>query len=106
MKLQLIRNATMKIEYSGKTILTDPFLGSKFSYESFVGKSQNPTVDLPFSPTEILKGVELCIVSHLHPDHFDPAAIDLMNKDIPIVCQPNDDPIIRSVGFSNVECIN
>jgi len=106
MKLQLIRNATMKLEYSGKKILTDPFLGSKFSYESFVGKSQNPTVDLPLSPTEILKGVELCIVSHLHPDHFDPAAIDLMNKDIPIFCQPNDDPMIRSVGFSNVEAID
>ena len=106
MKLQLIRNATMKIEYSGKTILTDPFLGSKFSYESFVGKSQNPTVNLPFSPTEVLKGVELCIVSHLHPDHFDPAAIQLMNKEIPILCQPDDDHMIRGVGFSNVEAID
>ncbi len=106
MKLQLIRNATMKIEYSGKTILTDPFLGSKFSYESFVGKSQNPTVNLPFSPTEVLKGVELCIVSHLHPDHFDPAAIQEMNKDIPILCQPDDDHMIRGVGFSNVEAID
>ena len=106
MKLQLIRNATMKIEYSGKTILTDPFLGSKFSYESFVGKSQNPTVDLPFSPTEVLKGVELCIVSHLHPDHFDPAAIQEMNKDIPILCQPDDDHMIRGIGFLNVEAID
>jgi L-ascorbate metabolism protein UlaG (beta-lactamase superfamily) len=106
MKLQLIRNATMKIEYSGKTILTDPFLGSKFLYESFVGKSLNPTVDLPCSPTEVLKGVELCIVSHLHPDHFDPAAIELMNKDIQILCQPGDNQIIRSAGFTKVEVIN
>ena len=106
MKLQLIRNATMKIEYSGKTILTDPFLGSKFSYESFVGKYQNPTVNLPFSPVEVLKGVELCIISHLHPDHFDPAAIEMMNKAIPFLCQPNDDHMIKSVGFSHVEVVD
>ncbi len=105
MKIQLIRNATMKIVYACNTILTDPFLGSKFSYESFVGISQNPTVDLPCSPIEVLKGVELCIISHLHPDHFDPSAIQMINKNIPIFCQPNDDHMIRSVGFSNVEAI-
>lgn len=106
MKIQLIRNATMKINYARKTILTDPFLGSKFAYESFVGKSQNPTVDLPFSPAEVLKGVQLCIISHLHPDHFDPAAIQMMNKSIPIFCQPNDDHMIRGVGFSHVEVVH
>ncbi|NIT13940.1 MAG: MBL fold metallo-hydrolase, partial [Candidatus Dadabacteria bacterium] len=49
---------------------------------------------------------DLCIVSHLHPDHFDAAAVELMNKDIDILCQPGDDHFIKSAGFINVDAIN
>lgn len=105
MKLQLIRNATMKIEYGGQTILTDPLLAGKYAYETFIGKSPNPLEDLPVSIEEVLSGVELCIVSHLHIDHFDLMAQEQLPKDLKIFCQPGDDKLIGSAGFTNVEAI-
>ncbi|HSJ39224.1 MAG TPA: MBL fold metallo-hydrolase, partial [Planococcus sp. (in: firmicutes)] len=35
MRIQLIRNATIKIEYGGKKFLIDPFLGEKGAYPPF-----------------------------------------------------------------------
>ena len=102
MKLQLIRNATMKLNYGGRTILTDPLLAGKYAYETFIGRSPNPLEDLTVSIEEIISGVELCIVSHLHIDHFDPKAQEVLPKDLKIICQPGDEPMIESTGFKDV----
>ena len=48
MKIQLIRNATMKIENAGRTILADPMLARKDDFDPVVGIARNPTVELPF----------------------------------------------------------
>ena len=90
MEIQEIRNATMKITYSGRTFLTDPLLAPKHSYDPFVGKSLNPTADLPYPVEEILHGIEAVLVSHVHIDHFDRAARRLLSKKIPLFCQPSD----------------
>lgn len=71
MQLQLIRNATLRLRYAGHTILIDPDLADKHSRPSFTGLLPNPMVDLPLSPTKIVAGIDLLIVSHLHRDHFD-----------------------------------
>ena len=71
MKIQLIRNATMKLTFAGRTILTDPMLSTKGAYEPFAGIARNPTIDLPLPIEEILDGVESVVISHDHPDHFD-----------------------------------
>lgn len=105
MKLQLIRNATMKMQYGGKMILTDPMLAGKYAYETFIGRSPNPLEDMPVSIEEVLSGVELCIVSHLHIDHFDPKAQEVMPKDLNIFCQPGDEKMIESTGFTSVQPI-
>jgi len=102
MKLRLLRNATLKLEILGKTILIDPFFAPKGSLPSFTGRAPNPLVELPASPEAILDGVELVIVSHLHPDHFDPVAQSLVPKHLPLICQPGDEDKIRSYGFSDV----
>jgi L-ascorbate metabolism protein UlaG (beta-lactamase superfamily) len=102
MKLRLLRNATLKLEILGKTILIDPFFAPKGSRPSFTGRAPNPLVELPASPDEILDGVELVIVSHLHADHFDPVAQSLVPKHLPLICQPGDEDKIRSFEFSDV----
>lgn len=102
MKLQLIRNATLRIDYGGHCFLIDPYFAEKFSRPSFAGKSMNPTAPLPFIPAEIMKRVEMVIVSHLHSDHFDPAAKAFLPKDTPIICQPDDVPEIRKEGFNTL----
>ncbi len=102
MHLRLLRNATLKLDYAGRTILIDPDFGPKHSRPSFTGRSPNPVVELPTSTDDILDGVELVIVSHLHEDHFDSVAMALVPKHLPIICQPGDEATIRDAGFEDV----
>lgn len=102
MKLRLLRNATLKLEIRGRIILIDPFFAPKGSRPSFTGRAPNPMVELPTSTEEILDGVDLVIVSHLHADHFDPVAQSLVPKHLPLICQPGDEDTIRSYGFNDV----
>jgi L-ascorbate metabolism protein UlaG (beta-lactamase superfamily) len=105
MELQLIRNATVKLCYGGVTFLIDPFLGEKYSQPSLAGRSDNPTVDLPFDIEEVMKGVDYIIVSHLHPDHFDSKAEDSIPDHSPIFCQADDLEALISKGFGNTRAI-
>lgn len=102
MKLQLIRNATLKLDYAGRTVLIDPYLAPKYSLPSFTGRSPNPMVELPNGIEDILDGAELVIVSHLHDDHFDSVAMQRVPKHLPLFCQPGDEATIREAGFTNV----
>ena len=102
MKFQLIRNATLKLDYAGHTVLIDPYLAPKHSLPSFTGRSPNPMVELPVGIEDILEGVELVIVSHLHDDHFDSVAMQRVPKHLPLFCQPGDEAAIREAGFTNV----
>jgi L-ascorbate metabolism protein UlaG (beta-lactamase superfamily) len=101
-ELQLIRNATMRLRYAGRLYLTDPLLGPRHSLPSFAGKSPNPLVDLPVTPEAVYAGVDLVLVSHLHRDHFDPAAQQMLPKDLPILCQPGDEERLAGYGFTRV----
>ncbi len=50
----------------------------------------------------MIAGAEFFILSHLHSDHFDPAAVDLIPKDTLIFCQPTDVSTLEGKGFSQV----
>ncbi|MCK5709227.1 MAG: MBL fold metallo-hydrolase [Deltaproteobacteria bacterium] len=100
MKIRLIRNATLRITYAGKEFIIDPFLLPKDTIPSFAGISKNPTVDLLCSPEEVVDGVEMAIVSHMHPDHFDQLAAQLLPVDITLFCQPGDEHMIRQFGIT------
>jgi L-ascorbate metabolism protein UlaG (beta-lactamase superfamily) len=102
MEIQLIRSATLRITYNQHVFLIDPYLAPKHSQEPLIGKSRNPLVDLPFPAEEVVDGVEMVLVSHLHPDHFDELAQQLLPKHIQLYCQPDDEGQIRAMGFSNV----
>ena len=54
MKLQLFRNATLKLDYAGRTVLIDPYMAPRHSLPSLTGRSPNPMVDLPASIEVIL----------------------------------------------------
>ena len=102
MKIQLIRNATMKLSYAGQTILTDPMLSAKDAYDPFAGVARNPTVELPHTLEQILDRVDGVLVSHGHPDHFDSVASAALPKTIPVLCQPDDEQRITEEGFRTV----
>lgn len=103
MQLQLIRSATLRLEYAHRTLLIDPYLADKHSRPSLTGKSLNPMVDLPCPPQEVIAGIEMALISHLHSDHFDPAAQELLPKDLTLFCQPQDKVLIEAKGFRNVK---
>jgi len=104
-KIQLIRNATMKITYAGKTILADPMLSPKGELEAFAGKEKNPTVELPIPHYEVVEGIDCVIISHTHPDHFDEAASDNLPKEIPVFCQAIDVELLTGQKFQNIHPI-
>ncbi len=105
MEIQLIRNATLRLNYGGVLFLIDPYLADKFTLSSYADVSPNPLVDLPISAAEVLEGIECVIISHLHTDHFDAAAQEALHQldpAIPILCQPSDQEYIEKLGFTNV----
>ena len=106
MKIQLIRNATLKITYAGQTLLIDPMLVDKNAIDPFAGIARNPTVELPLPAVDVISGVNGMIVSHLHPDHFDQPAHEALPKAMPVFCQPGEDAAIAAAGFRNVQAIN
>lgn len=105
MRVKLIRSATISLQYSGHTILIDPFFAEKFSRPSFSGKSKNPLVDLPCSLSEIVKNIDTVLVSHLHSDHFDPTAQNYIDKSIPLLIQEEDELRVREMGFMDIRPI-
>jgi L-ascorbate metabolism protein UlaG (beta-lactamase superfamily) len=105
MQIQLIRNATLRMTYGDHIFITDPYFASKHSQDPLIGKSRNPTADLPFSVENILADIEMIIVSHLHPDHFDDLAQQLLPKNIQVYCQPGDEREIKEAGFSKVSIV-
>lgn len=106
MKIKLIRNATLKMVYAGKTILIDPMLCKKETMEPFMkGLKKNPTVDLTISINEILQGIDAVLVTHSHPDHFDTVSSKLLPKDIPILATPIDKGFFEKHNFNNITTI-
>lgn len=105
MQIQLIRNATLRMTYRNHVFITDPYFAPKHSQEPLIGKSRNPTADLPFLIEEVLAGIEMALVSHLHPDHFDSIAQQRLPKDIQIYCQPGNKGQIKEAGLTNVMAI-
>ncbi|ALU27875.1 MBL fold metallo-hydrolase [Myroides odoratimimus] len=108
MKVQLIRNATININVNNKNILVDPMLGSKGVLGPFPWTDDtraNPLTELPFTEAELnalIHKTDAVLLTHLHPDHWDPTAQTLLPKDMLIYCQNEDIEPIKTLGFHNV----
>jgi L-ascorbate metabolism protein UlaG (beta-lactamase superfamily) len=97
----LVRNATLILETTIGRILVDPMLRAKETsppIENTPNARPNPLVDLPFPAEEVVRDVDLCIVTHLHRDHFD----DLLPRDVPILTQPESAEELRARGYRHV----
>jgi len=106
MQLTQIRNATLLVDYAGKTLLVDPLLAARGAYPGFAGTANshlaNPLVDLPV-PLAALLGVDAVLVTHLHLDHWDETARRVLPKGLPVFAQDEADArAIRADGFTDV----
>lgn len=115
MNIKQIRNATIVVEYAGKKFLIDPVLADKGTYLPFgplLGypdaprqDQNNPLVILPTSMDEIIN-VDAVIATHLHLDHFDDAAKEILSKDIKMFVQDDADAKeLQDAGFKNIEIL-
>lgn len=110
MKITHIRNATLLVEYGGKTFSIDPMLAEKGTYPPFPNSirqdQNNPLVSLPLSVEEIIEGIDAVILTHLHLDHFDDAAKQALPNDIKMFVQNEEDgEVVKEAGFKNVEVL-
>ena len=124
MKIQQIRNATLRISYAGQTFLVDPWLAPKGSMGTFrqIGlffkvfsdaeaDAPMPATELPMSVEETLKGVDAYVVTHVHPDHVDIAPDGtvgaLLDKSVPAFVQSDDDKaVLERSGFTFVSVLS
>ncbi len=110
--IKLIRHATLIIEINHKKILVDPMLSPKDALDPVQNCGNEirfPLVELPVNSSELnqlLSNVNAVAVTHLHRDHWDAVAQQLIDKNKLIFCQPNDMEKIRSQGFNNVQPID
>ena len=99
--MTLMRNATLVLETSVGRILVDPMLrgaGTTPPIENTPNPLPNPLVELPVPAEDVVRDVDLCIVTHLHRDHFD----DLLPRDVPILTQPESAESLRERGYEAV----
>lgn len=104
MKLLHVRHATSILTYAGYRILIDPVFSQKESFTHIAmtpNRRRNPMVDLS-TELEVLLDVDIILSTHTHNDHFDPKAKELLDKELPLVCQWKDAEQFQSLGFRNL----
>lgn len=109
MKFQQIRSATSIVTFAGKRFLIDPMLSEQGTYPSVPDTTStgrgNPDCALPCA-VEKLFDVDAVIVTHLHFDHFDEAAIQLLPKRLPLFSQSEEEAVtLSSYGFKDVRVL-
>ncbi len=103
MRLTLVRSATVILELAGRRILVDPMLddaGARPPIEGTRNQVANPTVPLPFPAEEVVRGIDAVLVTHRHRDHLDGRAEELLPRDVPVFCQPEDEEALRTLGLA------
>jgi L-ascorbate metabolism protein UlaG (beta-lactamase superfamily) len=108
-KLSLIRSATLRIEFAGRTILVDPQLdraGAREPVPNTPNPRPTPLGDLPMPAEQVLDGVDTLLITHLHRDHFDDTARELLDRDLPLFCQPPDTERLHADGFTDARPVH
>lgn len=108
MKLQLIRHATLWLQFGGNHFLIDPMFsdaGVNPPIMNSTNDRRNPLVPMPVPAEELLRP-DAVLVTHTHQDHWDAAAAAALSKSTPILCQPGDETKIGSSGFASVTAVH
>jgi len=106
-KITHFRHATSLLEVDNKRILVDPVLAKKGTYPPIIHTKNpinNPLVELPTELKHIID-VDGIIITHDHNDHFDKVAKKILDREIPILCQNEDFPKFKKIGFTNLTSI-
>jgi L-ascorbate metabolism protein UlaG (beta-lactamase superfamily) len=111
MDIRFLRHATLVLNLDDLTVLLDPMLSPAQSMDPIAnaGNDQRiPMVDLPLSDDglmHLLNEIDAVLVTHTHRDHWDMRAEELLRRDVPLFCQPEDQARFVQAGFSAVQPI-
>ena len=108
MRYTLIRNATAVLEIGGSRFLIDPMLDparTRPAIQNTLNQQPNPLVDLPEGWEELVASADALVVTHLHMDHFDDTAVQVLDHDLPLFCQQEDVDRLREKGFGDVRAV-
>jgi L-ascorbate metabolism protein UlaG (beta-lactamase superfamily) len=109
MNVHFLRHATSVIRLGGSNLLVDPMLSPAGAMDPVANAANDrriPLVELPLDAqalAQLLSTLDGVLVTHTHRDHWDARAIELLPKDLPILCQPEDVVTIEAAGFTRVE---
>lgn len=104
MQIRQIRNATLALTLGERQILVDPMLCAAGSMPGFKlfggGRRANPLVKLPEVTPSILPQITDLLVTHTHPDHFDPPGLKFArDRALPVWAPPLDLAHLQSKGL-------
>jgi L-ascorbate metabolism protein UlaG (beta-lactamase superfamily) len=94
-----VGTATVILRYAGFTILTDPnFLHRgdhvHLGYGLTARRRTEPAIDI-----DQLPDIDFVLLSHLHGDHFDQVAEERLDRQVPILTNPQAAASLRRKGF-------
>jgi hypothetical protein len=97
-KVTLLGHATVVVETGPMRILMDPVLHDPFE-NGMVVSCPKRVIDL-----DRLGPIDVVVLSHRHPDHFDLPSLDRLSRHCQVVCA--NDPLLfyalRALGFEHV----
>lgn len=102
MRVTLLGHAAVLVEMDGATVLMDPVFADPFEEGAVVSCPRRSV-----HPDE-LPPIDLLVVSHRHPDHFDPPSLARVTRQCDAICPA--DPLIvhglRELGFERVHPVH
>lgn len=104
-----IGGPTYVLQLGSFKILTDPMLSAKNDSAFIIKKhpstgESNAIIKRYFEPVFFnTSNIDLLLISHTHPDHFDEKAKETLSKEIKIISPITSKPILLQWGFNNIK---
>ncbi|TNE48044.1 MAG: MBL fold metallo-hydrolase [Deltaproteobacteria bacterium] len=107
MQIHQLRNATMVLTLGKHRILVDPMMSKPGAFPGFKmfggGRKSNPLVPLPSGAMDAMEQATAVLITHEHPDHIDPPALNwIKERKLPVWASNVDAPNLRSKGLNVV----
>lgn len=104
MRITQVRNATVLVEMGARRVLVDPMLspaGVMPGFRLFRGeRRKNPLVELPEGWEEVFARATEVLITHEHPDHLDPPAVEwIRSRGLTVWGSRVDVPNLRRKGL-------
>lgn len=105
MQIRLLRHATCVLRVNNLRVLTDPMLSHAEAMDPVPDAADTrriPLVKLALDDeglASLIRQLDAVLVTHLHRDHFDARAAEILPKTLPVICQPADVDGLAQMGF-------